>query len=70
MARSEEYNSASSQFIVQKDSTFLDGGYAAFGVVTSGMDIVQQVLFGKGIKSLEKVRNHAGLRRLALKSAP
>lgn len=44
MARSEDYNSASSQFfIVQEDSTYLDGGYAAFGRVTSGMDIVDQI---------------------------
>lgn len=44
MARSEGYNSASSQFfIVQKDSTFLDGAYAAFGSVTSGIDIVDQI---------------------------
>ena len=44
MARSEDYNSASSQFfIVQEDSTYLDGAYAAFGRVTSGMDIVDQI---------------------------
>ena len=34
-------NSASSQFfIVQKDSTYLDGKYAAFGKVVSGIEIV------------------------------
>ena len=34
-------DSASSQFfIVHKDSTFLDGQYAAFGYVTDGMDAV------------------------------
>ncbi len=44
MARSSDYNSASSQFfIVQSDSTFLDGQYAAFGFVTEGMDIVDQM---------------------------
>lgn len=44
MARSDEYDSASSQFfIVHKDSTFLDGNYAAFGYVTSGMDIVDKI---------------------------
>ena len=44
MARSDDYNSASSQFfIVQEDSTYLDGAYAAFGQVTSGMDIVDQI---------------------------
>lgn len=44
MARSSEYDSASSQFfIVQEDSTFLDGQYAAFGWVTEGMDIVDAI---------------------------
>ena len=44
MARSSAYNSASSQFfIVQSDSTFLDGAYAAFGMVTDGMDVVDKV---------------------------
>lgn len=44
MARSSAPNSASSQFfIVQSDSTYLDGDYAAFGHVTSGMDVVDQI---------------------------
>jgi len=46
MARnSVSYDSASSQFfIVQEDSTYLDGDYAAFGYVTSGMDIVDAIV--------------------------
>ena len=44
MARSSENDSASSQFfIVQSDSTYLDGQYAGFGKVTSGMDIVDKI---------------------------
>ena len=44
MARSTDPDSASSQFfIVQSDSTFLDGDYAAFGHVTEGMDIVDKI---------------------------
>ena len=44
MARSSAYNSASSQFfIMQKDTTSLDGQYAAFGTVTDGMDIVDKI---------------------------
>ena len=44
MARSQDNNSASSQFfIVQEDSTFLDGQYAAFGKVTKGMDVVDKI---------------------------
>lgn len=43
MARSQDYDSASSQFfIVQEDSTYLDGQYAAFGYVTEGMDVVDK----------------------------
>lgn len=41
MARSQAYNSASSQFfIMQADTPNLDGQYAAFGHVTEGMDVV------------------------------
>ncbi len=44
MARSNSYNSASSQFfIVHKDSTFLDGQYAGFGKVTNGMEVVDKI---------------------------
>lgn len=45
MARSNSYDSSSSQFfIVHEDSTFLDGKYAAFGKVTSGMDVVDELV--------------------------
>lgn len=44
MARSQTYNSASSQFfIMQKDTDSLNGNYAAFGNVTSGMDVVDAI---------------------------
>lgn len=45
MARSSDYDSASSQFfIVHEDSSSsLDGQYAVFGYVTQGMDIVDAV---------------------------
>ena len=44
MARSSNPDSASSQFfIVQSDSTFLDGDYAGFGHVTSGIEIVDKI---------------------------
>ncbi len=44
MARGEDPDSASSQFfIVQTTSPHLDGKYAAFGKVTSGMEIVDQI---------------------------
>ena len=44
MARGDDYDSASSQFfIVQEDSTYLDGSYAVFGYVTDGMEIVDTI---------------------------
>lgn len=44
MARASDPDSGSSQFfIVQTDSTFLDGEYAAFGHVTEGMEIVDEI---------------------------
>ena len=44
MARAYDPNSASSQFfIVHQDSTFLDGQYAAFGKVTKGIEVVDEI---------------------------
>lgn len=44
MARARDYNSASSQFfIMHADGKYLDGQYAAFGHVTSGMDVVDRI---------------------------
>lgn len=44
MARSQDMDSASSQFfIMHEDGTYLDGQYAAFGHVTEGIEIVDQI---------------------------
>ncbi len=44
MARSQDPNSASSQFFIcHEDATFLDGNYAAFGKVVNGMDVVDAI---------------------------
>ena len=44
MARSNAYDSASSQFFIcDADSTHLDGNYAAFGYVISGMETVDAI---------------------------
>ena len=44
MARAKDPNSASSQFfIMHQDGDYLDGEYAAFGHVTEGMEIVDQI---------------------------
>ncbi len=44
MARSQDYDSASSQFfIVHQTNTSLDGQYAVFGYVYEGMDVVDKI---------------------------
>lgn len=44
MARSQNKNSASSQFfIMHADGKFLDGEYAAFGKVVSGIEVVDEI---------------------------
>ena len=48
MARASDYNSASSQFFIvpttsSQNTSALDGKYAAFGRVTSGMDVVNKL---------------------------
>ena len=46
MARSQDPDSASSQFFIcyTDDCSFLDGQYAAFGKVTEGMEVVDSFL--------------------------
>lgn len=45
MARTSDPNSAGSQFFIMvADSPFLDGDYAAFGKVTEGMDVVDDIV--------------------------
>lgn len=57
MARTNDMNSASCQFfIVQKDSPHLDGNYAAFGKVTSGIEIVDDI-----VKDVAKLGDDNGL---------
>jgi cyclophilin family peptidyl-prolyl cis-trans isomerase len=52
MARSNDPNSASSQFyIVLEDSKFLDKSYAIFGQVLEGQDVVEKI--AKGDKMLK-----------------
>jgi peptidyl-prolyl cis-trans isomerase B (cyclophilin B) len=44
MARAMAPNSAGSQFfIMHKDAPHLDGAYAAFGMITEGMDVVNKI---------------------------
>lgn len=64
MARSEDPDSASSQFyITLADLSSLDGKYAVFGTVTQGMDVVDKIQQGDRIDSarvtqgLENLKN-------------
>ena len=44
MARAMDYNSAGSQFfIMHQDAPHLDGQYAAFGKVISGIEVVDKI---------------------------
>ena len=68
MARTNDPNSASSQFfLMHADSPHLDGMYAAFGAITKGIEIVDQIaesrtdymdrpLFDISIKEMKRVR--------------
>ncbi len=58
MARSQNPDSAGSQFfIMHGDSPHLDGNYAAFGIVTEGMDIVDEIAHAevKGERPTEEI---------------
>lgn len=53
MARSQDPNSASSQFfIMHADAPHLDGQYAAFGKVVEGMEVVDQIAAVETVNNL------------------
>ncbi len=57
MARSQNPNSASSQFyITLADVSFLDGDYAVFGYVKEGMEVVDKIQQGDRIESIRIVQ--------------
>jgi peptidyl-prolyl cis-trans isomerase B (cyclophilin B) len=54
MARSQDPDSASSQFyITLADVGFLDGKYAVFGKVTKGMEVIDNIKVGDKITSIK-----------------
>jgi cyclophilin family peptidyl-prolyl cis-trans isomerase len=56
MARSQHPDSAGSQFyICFKPAPFLDGQYTVFGIVTSGMEVVDGIKIGDKMKSVKIV---------------
>jgi cyclophilin family peptidyl-prolyl cis-trans isomerase len=73
MARTNDVNSATSQFFVNlKDNVFLDHkpgnfGYAVFGKVTSGMDVIDRI--AKVRTGRRKGYDDAPLETVAIESA-
>lgn len=64
MARSPNPNTASAQFyIALADLPFLDGSYAVFGYVISGMEAVKGIEFGDRIESMRVVRGGENLQQ-------
>jgi cyclophilin family peptidyl-prolyl cis-trans isomerase len=58
MARSSDPNSASCQFyITLAPAPHLDGGYAAFGKVSEGLDVVLNLRAGDTIRKISIIRN-------------
>lgn len=63
MARSQDPDSASSQFYIGlADLAFLDGNYAVFGRVTEGMDVVDQIQQGDRIESAQVTQGAENLK--------
>jgi peptidyl-prolyl cis-trans isomerase B (cyclophilin B) len=64
MARSQAPNSASSQFyFALADLGFLDGDYAVFGYVTSGMEVVDAIKQGDRIDSAKVAEGLENLKK-------
>lgn len=58
MARSQNKNSGGSQFfIMTKEASHLDGQYASFGKVTTGLDIIHKIENSKTDSSDKPVKN-------------
>ena len=56
MARSQDPNSANSQFFICfDDASFLDGQYTAWGNVTEGMENVDKIKRGEPVKDPDKI---------------
>jgi peptidyl-prolyl cis-trans isomerase B (cyclophilin B) len=64
MARSQQPNSASSQFyFALSDINFLDGDYAVFGYVTEGMEVVDTIKQGDKIDSAKVISGAENLKK-------
>jgi peptidyl-prolyl cis-trans isomerase B (cyclophilin B) len=70
MARSNDPNSASSQFfIVVKDSTFLDRQYSVFGEVVKGMDVADKIVAGPRDPSNDRPYNPVAIQSIKIRDA-
>jgi peptidyl-prolyl cis-trans isomerase B (cyclophilin B) len=71
MARSQDPNSAGSQFFIcVADANFLDGQYTAFGEVTEGMDVVDKIVnLKKDSKDNPLEENPAIMKKVAIEDA-
>lgn len=64
MARSQSPDSASSQFFMAlADLPFLDGNYAVFGYITSGLDVMDGIAIGDRIESVKVTGGLENLQR-------
>jgi cyclophilin family peptidyl-prolyl cis-trans isomerase len=69
MARSNDPNSASSQFfIVVADSTFLDKQYTVFGQVTKGMDVADKIV-GATRDGQDRPNNPTSIDKIVIRDA-
>ncbi len=69
MARSNDPNSASSQFfVVTSDSTFLDKQYTVFGEVTKGMDIADKIV-GAPKGDQDRPNSPASINKIVIRDA-
>jgi cyclophilin family peptidyl-prolyl cis-trans isomerase len=56
MARSNDPNSANSQFFICfGDARFLDGKYTVWGKVTSGMELVDAIKRGEPVRDPDRI---------------
>lgn len=66
MARSQHPDSASSQFFIcHEDATFLDGNYAAFGKVTKGIEVVDEIA-GVETNAMDKPLTEQKMKKVTL----
>ena len=71
MARTDDPNSASSQFFINlSDSDFLDGNYAVFGEVIQGGTVIDQIQQGDRIQDAEVVAGIVPSRESAVVADP